>query len=1631
MKRFESDRLRRPLLLLLALLLATASGFGCEEETSIVLVDGADNTQRGDLVISESKIVAVRDGASLSVDIPILSTLGLDASGEVEVALRDLDGNLMDSVRNSFSLKGGDGVASVVLGNLPATAETGDLANYVLHYRVRSFRADLWGRRSVFAAVKKREVHLLSPDTFYSASEGGLRLIAREPVTGEALANARVEAFIESEDPNDAEKTVSQPLFAGQTDEFGVYAARFSAPIDAVRGTLVVKVTNDLGMEVISRAITVVKEDKILVTTDKPIYQPGQTIHLRALALSRPNLHPAANAPVLLEVRDGKGNKIFKITSSTNEFGVASADFKLATQLNMGEFKLNAVIGETTAEKTVTVEHYVLPKYKVALSTDKAWYRPGDTLTGVISANYLFGKPVAGGHITVIASQFDVGFNAFANFSATLDADGNFPLSIELPTYFAAGGLDQDKAFVQLDVKVVDDAEHEQELSRQVTIASGGLVLTTVPRENFVPGQPASFFVLATDPTGNPLETALTLSGNGIEEQATTSAAGIASFEFIVPEVRTLSFALAGTDAFGNQVSTTLDFDLNAATDQGAIALVTDRPLYAVGDVAHLEAFAHKNVKRVFVDVIRDAQTLLTTTINLEEGYGTYDYSIDVENSGTLHFEVYYASAAGNIVRASKLAFVEAANDLAITATLDAAEYRPGASAKIDFHVADNAGQGVQAAIGISIVDEAIYALQEMQPGLAKIFFRIEEELLKPKYEIHGFSAGDLVAGGEDNAARDEAASVLMASVADVSPYAIQVNTLAEAMTRSVTITKAVIDVDVMRLLERLGQLLDVGIYDDASAPLLAAVVDGEYADPWGQTYRVTASDAYQIEITSAGPDENFGNEDDVTISTNTWSVRQANNKNRGGWDDGGVLDGAGDFGNAADPQAAPPGAENDADGLSDEASSGDSGPRVRRYFPETLYFNPSLITDAAGNASFDLTMADSITTWRMTSQASSKAGQLGSGADPILVFQPFFIDIDFPVTLTQNDEISVPIALYNYLDTPQSVTLEVDGSVGPWFTLLDAAQKTVDLDANEVSVEYFRVRVDQVGYHPFRVTAIGSTMSDAIERRIEVLPDGKAFPVAVSGRLNADVAETIQIPANAVAGGSRLNVKIYPGMFSQVVEGLDSLLQMPSGCFEQTSSATYPNVLALRYMQDTGQSTPEIELKATEFISLGYQRLVSYEVPGGGFEWFGNTPAHRILTAYGLLEFTDMAQVYPVDEAVISRTQNWLASQQESDGRFKAAPEGIHEGATNNFQDSDLRATAYLTYSLLYSGYKGAGMSKAINWMKQNSSGADDAYTLALVASSLLLNNPSDPAAFDALDRLATLAKTKPGQSGDLIYWESGSESLYYSSGETMNMETTAMALLAFIDAGTRPDMVEGAVNFLIENKDSFGNWSSTQATILSLRAFIAMLDKQTESVDATVRVLAHGQLVDTLTVNASNSDVLQQVDLALYTIEGANDIQIEFDGTGSLLYQIAGEYYLPWGPDVQQPSDVLSIDVSYDRTQLEVNDRVTATASVSNNTDARLDMVMVDLGVAPGFDVITDGLTAAVNAGKVSRFELTGRQIIVYLYGLDPQETLSFSYELEARMPLTAQTPPSVAYLYYDPAVSSDAEPVEMNVL
>ena len=76
------------------------------------------------------------------------------------------------------------------------------------------------------------------------------------------------------------------------------------------------------------------------------------------------------------------------------------------------------------------------------------------------------------------------------------------------------------------------------------------------------------------------------------------------------------------------------------------------------------------------------------------------------------------------------------------------------------------------------------------------------------------------------------------------------------------------------------------------------------------------------------------------------------------------------------------------------------------------------------------------------------------------------------------------------------------------------------------------------------------------------------------------------------------------------------------------------------------------------------------------------------------------------------------------------------------------------------------------------------------------------------------------PSATGNGVYWQSGVATFMGSEGQTGSIETTALAALAFLRADTHPDLANAALTYLIQQKDSFGTWYSTQATVLSLKA-------------------------------------------------------------------------------------------------------------------------------------------------------------------------------------------------------------------
>jgi uncharacterized protein YfaS (alpha-2-macroglobulin family) len=1616
--------------------------------------------------------------------------------------------------------------------------------------------------------LSQHETLILGQNRWAPGSEAMVRVLVRDSSDGSPLVNATVEAQLE---PAGGE------IFSGTTDENGTAVVQLSVPADAASDqTLIVRTRSSLGSDEVRQPVTVERDYRLFLSTDKPIYQPGQEIHLRTLALSVFDLSPAAGQDLEIIIADGKGNKVFRQTVTSNEYGVAWIDFQLASEVNTGNYKISAVLGNTTSEMTVSVENYVLPKFEVTLETERNYYTPGAVVRGTLQARYFFGKPVANSTVRIEGATFDVQRNLEMTLDGQTDEEGYFSFEFSLPAYIAGSDLDNGLGTYYIQATVTDQTNHAEVSNLSLPVASSSLIIEAVPESGVLkPGVENLLYVMTGYPDGSPADCNLTvmLNNGALNINERSGEFGVAELRF-TPDDAYQMVQISASDAAGNQV--TGSFSFGGSWEEESVLLRPDQPVYRVGDTMNLTVLTTARQGTVYLDIIRDGQTVSTRSLTLNDGRAEAAIDLSQDLFGTLELHAYKILSSGSIVRDTRLVAVENREDLAVNISAGQDTYLPGDTAGLDVSVQDANMQGVQAALGLAIVDESVFALAEQDPGFAKLYFLLESQLLEPKYDLHGLSVTDMMTGISTNdpdllVALDKTGQASMAAAeTGMEVFSMRVNTHDEHVQRANTLrtnffnglslglfaawlvlagTVAFINGRKLHRERRLGRalLLLVGIlFALWVITLIVPLGDrgqwvSSYWERLGVIFEALLEDRGLILLGLAGllgligliavaaksKDASLGwSLGGVVLSFGLLIVlglalelTDLNTIDEGietllivaatglllyplaflarasgfllarrGWAGTaglvfglalavislplvavGMMGGMG----AAAPQMvveeaafdgvrggvvpgmalqatmAPvaeevemPKAAGGANGSEQEA------PRLRQYFPETMLWLPDAITDENGNLHIDVPVADSITTWRMTALASSQDGRIGSVSSPLVVFQDFFIDLDLPVALTVGDEVSVPVGVYNYMTEEQSVRLELQAE--DWFELVGEASHEITIQPNEISVVYFRVRALDFGRQSFQVTAWGSKMSDAIRKEVTVYPDGKLINLTSSDRLEVDMpaSQAIYIPAEAVAGTQQLLVKIYPGMVSQVVEGLDSILQMPYGCFEQTSSTTYPNVLVLDYLTGTQQLAPEVQMKAEEYINLGYQRLLTFEVDGGGFSLFGDAPADRMLTAYGLQEFSDMSRIYPVDEALIQRTAEWLLAQQESDGSWKNDRGLVHEGSWAALGDDRTPVTAYITWSLIVAGQFDDGrVQNGLAYVREHAAQMDDPYALALVANALVAadleqGDQMSSATLAVLDRLAGMAQRSDSQA----FWSSQVATFMGGEGQTGSVETTALAAYALLRARYDAQLSTAALTYLIQTKDEAGTWYTTQATILALKALIESVTAGSEEANAEVTISLNGGQVRTLQVTPETFDVVQMVSYE-DVLPGANNvIDIDMQGEGNLMYQVVTSYYLPWDqlalyPDLLPQEELVSIGVAYDRNELAVNDTVTVSVTVNlNQPGGKAESALIDLGLPPGFTVMSEDLDALVarfndvpedyDFPTIQRYELTGRQILVYITNLSEGKPLEFSYRLLARYPLQAQTPASSAYDYYNPSVNGLDNPQQLVV-
>lgn len=466
-----------------------------------------------------------------------------------------------------------------------------------------------------------------------------------------------------------------------------------------------------------------------------------------------------------------------------------------------------------------------------------------------------------------------------------------------------------------------------------------------------------------------------------------------------------------------------------------------------------------------------------------------------------------------------------------------------------------------------------------------------------------------------------------------------------------------------------------------------------------------------------------------------------------------------------------------------------------------------------------------------------------------------------------------------------------------------------------------------------------------------------------------------------------------------------------------------------MTYMRETETLTPEIEMKAQQYVNLGYQRILTFECADGGFNWWvGDNPGNAVLSALVIMMLTDTKAVTFVDESVIARTQDWLAAGQRSDGSW-SEEQHLHAG-NETLGTSSLRATAYIAWGLAHSGYTGPALASAMSYIAANVEGETDLYTLGMCANALAVGGGSA----NAVERIARkLHEARVEEDGGKVHWSAGgTDTMCGSSGGNADIETTANVTLALIHAGAYPADVEGAITWLIGMKDPQGNWGySTQATVQVLKVLVEALSGDAGVTDADVTVRMDGEVIETRHFDAFNKDVLWQVDLSERAVEGENRVEVTYTGIGNLMYQVVSTYYLPWDltePDANGP---LTIEVEYDKTELAVNDTVTVNVTVTNSDPLLAGMVLIDLGRPPGFTLATEDFEALRAAGTIQEYETTDKQILVYLNSVPVESGVRFAYHLTAEYPLEATVPGSSVAPYYNAEQRSETPdvPIEVN--
>lgn len=651
-----------------------------------------------------------------------------------------------------------------------------------------------------------------------------------------------------------------------------------------------------------------------------------------------------------------------------------------------------------------------------------------------------------------------------------------------------------------------------------------------------------------------------------------------------------------------------------------------------------------------------------------------------------------------------------------------------------------------------------------------------------------------------------------------------------------------------------------------------------------------------------------------------------------------------------------------------------------RNDFRETIYWNPVVQTDKNGDARVEFYNSDATTTFRVIAEGIAYNGKIGRTEMTYAVQPPMSVDAKIPPYMTVGDNALIPLVIRNGSNKtiPANVSIILPDNL-----IAGDYESTVNIAPDSAIQVLIPVKATAEVKGNIRFTVTTATNTEKISLPIVVNSNGFPVITTISGNRSSNTNFTI---GNMMAGSLATELKVFNQPEGQLLNDIESMLREPHGCFEQTSSTTYPNIYILKYLRSSNKSNPAIENKALDYIKTGYQRLIGFETAENGFEWFGKTPPHEALTAYGLLEFTDMQEFINVDQKMLERTKMFLLNRRDGKGAFNIVKNGFDAFASVPGKIANI----YIVYALTQAG-AGSEIRLEYETAVKQALNSKDAYQLAMMA--LAASNMRNERDFSQL--MEALKKTKLR-----------AETSVTNSRETsLRVETMSLYALA-LTREKSPDLaaIANVISGILGNKTYFG-YGSTQATVQALQAIVEYRRLTGEIASASK-----------MEVKVNDRVTLAGRDVITNIKEGDNTFSVTYANEKETIpYQLELAYYTLLPPDNPEAELQLSTRLSTNTTR--VGETVRLQVEVKNIKNSLQPMSIAKIGIPGGLTVQPWQLKEIMEKNQVAYYEIFDNYLVLYWMGFAEGETRKVNLDLKAEIAGKYRAKASTVYLYYTP--------------